>query len=84
MKASLDYLAMSRDTVLAAIDDLDFASAIHDIVAVTANAVSAARKLFLAGNGCSAADAQHLAAEMLSRLNFLRLHSRAHNQLWVA
>ena len=44
-------------------------AAIQEISAVVAKAFSAGRKLMLAGNGGSAADAQHIAAEFLSRLH---------------
>lgn len=73
MKAILQYLAESRDTVQAAIDDPAFRRAIDEIVAVIATALTDGRKLLLAGNGGSAADAQHIAGEMLSRFN----HDRA-------
>lgn len=47
-------------------------SAMHAMLAeaaeATANALRAGRKLMVAGNGGSAADAQHLAAEFISRL----------------
>ena len=72
VKAILDYLVQSRDTVQAAIDDPEFVAVVRDIVEVTANAIGNGCKLLLAGNGGSAADAQHLAGEMLSRLNYDR------------
>lgn len=68
----LDYLVRSRDVIQAAIDDPAFADAIRDIVEVTATALDKGHKLLLAGNGGSAADAQHLAGEMLSRLYYDR------------
>jgi len=73
----LDYLVRSRDTLQAAIDDPAFVAVIRDIVEVTAIAIGNGRKLLLAGNGGSAADAQHLAAEMLSRLNYDRAPAAA-------
>jgi D-sedoheptulose 7-phosphate isomerase len=72
MKAILQYLAESRDTVQAAIDDPAFRCAIDEIAAVIATALTDGRKLLLAGNGGSAADAQHIAGEMLSRFNYDR------------
>ena len=72
MSAVLDYLVRSRDVIQAAIDDPAFADAIRDIVEVTATALDKGHKLLLAGNGGSAADAQHLAGEMLSRLYYDR------------
>jgi D-sedoheptulose 7-phosphate isomerase len=73
IKAILQYLAESRDTVQAAIDDPAFHRAIDEIAAVISTALTDGRKLLLAGNGGSAADAQHIAREMLSRFN----HDRA-------
>jgi D-sedoheptulose 7-phosphate isomerase len=73
MRAILQYLAESRDTVQAAIDDPAFRRAIDEIAAVISTALTDGRKLLLAGNGGSAADAQHIAGEMLSRFN----HDRA-------
>jgi D-sedoheptulose 7-phosphate isomerase len=77
LRAILDYLVRSRDTVQAAIDDPAFVAVIRDIVEATANAIGNGRKLLLAGNGGSAADAQHLAGEMLSRLNYDRAPAAA-------
>jgi D-sedoheptulose 7-phosphate isomerase len=77
VKAILDYLVRSRDTIQEAIDDPAFVAVIQDIVEVTANAIGNGRKLLLAGNGGSAADAQHLAGEMLSRLNYDRAPAAA-------
>ena len=77
MNAVLEYLVRSRDTIQAAIDDPTFAGAIRDIVEVTATALDKGHKLLLAGNGGSAADAQHLAGEMLSRLYYDRAPAAA-------
>ena len=77
MRAILDYLIRSRDTVQAAIDDPAFVAVIRDIVEVTASAIGNGRKLLLAGNGGSAADAQHLAGEMLSQLSYDRAPAAA-------
>jgi len=77
VKAIQDYLVRSRDTLQAAIDDAEFVAAIRDIAEVTANAIGNGCKLLLAGNGGSAADAQHLAGEMLSRLNYDRAPAAA-------
>ena len=77
VNAILDYLIQSRDTVQAAIDDPEFVAVVGDIVEVAANAIGSGCKLLLAGNGGSAADAQHLAGEMLSRLNYDRAPAAA-------
>ena len=73
----IEYLARSRDVVQAAIDDPDFAGTIAAIVDRLAVALGAGRKLLLAGNGGSAADAQHIAGEFLSRLNYERAPTAA-------
>jgi len=77
VSAVLEYLVRSRDAIQAAIDDPAFAAAIRDIVEVAANALDTGHKLLLAGNGGSAADAQHLAGEMLSRLYYDRAPAAA-------
>jgi D-sedoheptulose 7-phosphate isomerase len=77
VNAIVDYLIQSRDTVQAAIDDPEFVAVVWEIVEVTANAIGNGCKLLLAGNGGSAADAQHLAGEMLSRLNYDRAPAAA-------
>ena len=71
------YLAQSRDVVQAAIDDPNFAAVTLQIVDHIARALSDGRKLLLAGNGGSAADAQHIAGEFLSRLNYDRAPAAA-------
>ena len=73
----IEYLARSRDVVQAAIDDPAFASTIAAIIDRVAAALGGGHKLLLAGNGGSAADAQHLAGELLSRLNYDRAPTAA-------
>jgi len=73
----IDHLVQSRDTLQAAIDDPAFCRTIEDIAKATATALRNGGKLLLAGNGGSAADAQHIAGEMLSRLNFDRAPAAA-------
>jgi phosphoheptose isomerase len=58
MNAIHEYLARSRDTIQAAIDDPGFAIAIRDIVEAITDALGHGRKLLLAGNGGSASDAK--------------------------
>jgi D-sedoheptulose 7-phosphate isomerase len=77
VSAVVEYLVQSRDVIQAAIDDPVFAATIRDIVEVTATALDQGYKLLLAGNGGSAADAQHLAGEMLSRLYYDRAPAAA-------
>jgi len=73
----IEYLAQSRDTVQAAIDDPAFATTITAIVDRVAAALSAGHKLLLAGNGGSASDAQHIAGEFVGRLNYDRAPTAA-------
>ncbi len=66
------YLAASRDLISASLDDAAFVASIAEIAAAMERSLRAGGKILLAGNGGSAADAQHIAAELLSRLNFDR------------
>ena len=66
------YLAQSRDVVQMAMDDPEFIKVTLNIVDRVSDALAQGRKLLLAGNGGSAADAQHIAGEFLSRLNYDR------------
>jgi D-sedoheptulose 7-phosphate isomerase len=77
VNAILNYLAQSRDILQAAIDDAEFVAAVRDIAEITANAIGSGQKLLLAGNGGSAADAQHLAGELIGRLNYDRAPAAA-------
>jgi D-sedoheptulose 7-phosphate isomerase len=72
VNAIVDYLVQSRNVVQAAIDDPNFCRIVGDIADLTAEALRGGSKLLLAGNGGSAGDAQHIAGEMLSRLNYDR------------
>jgi len=62
-----DYLHRSVAALEAVAADPKFRATIETIAGVIAKAVGGTGKLLLAGNGGSAADAQHLAAEFLSR-----------------
>ena len=67
-----EHFRRSCETLSRAAEDADMRAAIHAIAAVVAEAFRAGHKLLIAGNGGSAADAQHIAGEFLSRLNFDR------------
>ena len=67
-----DYLVLSRNIIDEAIADQSFVSTIATISDRVAAALMAGNKILLAGNGGSAADAQHIAGEFLSRLNYDR------------
>ncbi len=62
----------SVETLKRAADDRNLNSAIVAIAGAIAGAMRKGAKLLVAGNGGSAADAQHIAGEFLSRLNFER------------
>jgi D-sedoheptulose 7-phosphate isomerase len=61
------YFRDSLDALERAASDRQMLAAILAIAETIANALRAGGKLMLAGNGGSAADAQHIAAEFLSR-----------------
>jgi D-sedoheptulose 7-phosphate isomerase len=67
-----EYFRRSSETLSRAAGDAKLRAAIHAIAATITDAFRARNKLLIAGNGGSAADAQHIAGEFLSRLNFDR------------
>ncbi len=67
-----DHFRRSRETMDRAAEDAGLLAAIHSISEAITEAFRAGHKLLIAGNGGSAADAQHIAGEFLSRLNFDR------------
>ena len=73
----IEYLERSRDVVEAAIGDQRLIETIAAVVDRVSAALGAGHKLLLAGNGGSAADAQHIAGEFLSRLNYDRAPAAA-------
>ncbi len=62
----------SRSVTEAAAKDAIFKGAIEQIADAWSKSLAAGGKIMLAGNGGSAGDAQHLAGELVSRLNFDR------------
>lgn len=73
MEGSLRHLVREKLVEgLAVMDAVVQDAALHDTLTdaarITAEALKAGRKLMVAGNGGSAADAQHLVAEFVSRL----------------
>jgi D-sedoheptulose 7-phosphate isomerase len=68
----IEYLANSRDAIDRARNDPEFVTTISAISDRLAAVLAAGHKLLLAGNGGSAGDAQHIAGEFLSRLNYDR------------
>jgi D-sedoheptulose 7-phosphate isomerase len=67
-----EHFRRSCDTLSRAADDPVFRAAIHAIAVTIVAAFRGGHKLLIAGNGGSAADAQHIAGEFLSRFNFDR------------
>lgn len=66
------HFRRSCQTLDKAAQDANLRAAIYAIADVIARAFRNGGKLLIAGNGGSAADAQHIAGEFLSRLNFDR------------
>ena len=70
-EAALDYvrkhLAASRDAFAKAAEDGEFVALLGKIAAAVATSLKGGGKILLCGNGGSAADAQHIAGELLSR-----------------
>ena len=66
------HFRRSLETLERATDDARLRRTIHAIANEITQAIRNGGKLMLAGNGGSAADAQHIAGEFVSRLNFDR------------
>lgn len=62
-----DWLTRSRDVIEAAITDDDFRSAVADSAVIIREAIRNGGQVLLAGNGGSAAQAQHFAGELVGR-----------------
>jgi len=61
-------LSQSVSTLTSVLNDETIHEAVYGAARLTADALKAGRKLMVCGNGGSAADAQHLVAEFVSRL----------------
>ena len=68
----LQHLRQARDTLDRAAASPGMISTVVAIAEAIAQSLRAGGKLLIAGNGGSAADAQHIAGEFLGRLNFDR------------
>jgi D-sedoheptulose 7-phosphate isomerase len=66
------YLAQSQKVLSAAAQSQEFLGQLAAVSEAIVNCFKAGGKVMLAGNGGSAGDAQHIAGEFLSRLNFDR------------
>src|SRR5437667_7699022 len=67
-----EHFRRSRETLDLAVADGKLLEAMLSIADAMADALRTGNKILIAGNGGSAADAQHIAGELLSRLNFDR------------
>jgi D-sedoheptulose 7-phosphate isomerase len=67
-----EHFRRSRETLDRAANDPNTRAAIYAIADTITSAFRSGGKLMIAGNGGSAADAQHIAGEFLSRLNLDR------------
>src|SRR5690242_11741052 len=65
-------VAKTQSTLERLAADENIAAQVEKIARVSCDALRAGHKILFAGNGGSAADAQHLAGELVSRLNFDR------------
>jgi D-sedoheptulose 7-phosphate isomerase len=70
-------LSLSIETMKLVMHDEGIHAAVVEAARMTAEAMKAGRKLMVCGNGGSAADAQHLVAEFVSRLTVDRPALRA-------
>lgn len=66
-KAVLDHFNRSRDVLDASAKDIHLIPAIVETARCIATSLKAGGKVLIAGNGGSAADAQHIAAEFVGR-----------------
>ena len=72
-----NHLQQSIDTLQAVLADERISDTLVTVAKLTADAMRSGHKLLIAGNGGSAADAQHLAAEFVVRLSVHRAALRA-------
>ena len=72
MTAVVDFFIASRGVVQASMEDNALIAGIETAAEKITEALRDGRKLLTAGNGGSAADAQHIAGEFISRLNYDR------------
>lgn len=72
LAVATDYLSQTAQVMIDARNSDAFVASLDDSVAEIVRCFKAGNKVLLAGNGGSAGDAQHIAGEFLSRLNFDR------------
>jgi D-sedoheptulose 7-phosphate isomerase len=71
-KEIVDHFTASGELIAASLRDAKFVETVEHVADLWAETLSDGHKILLAGNGGSAGDAQHIAGELLSRLNFDR------------
>lgn len=67
-----NYIESSIETKKVVLADEQLIANIHKVVEICIDALNSGKKILLAGNGGSAADAQHIAAELVSRFFYDR------------
>jgi D-sedoheptulose 7-phosphate isomerase len=67
-----DYFVETRQLFDDALADADFLASVEAAAALFTQTLRSGQKVLLAGNGGSAADAQHIAGELVSRFHFDR------------
>jgi len=67
-----ESILTTRATIDAVLADTALLAAVEEAGLACVKALKAGKKVMLAGNGGSAADSQHIAAELVSRLNYDR------------
>jgi D-sedoheptulose 7-phosphate isomerase len=72
LKYARSYIAESAEAIEAAAADSDFVTALGAIADAMTTALRGGGKILLCGNGGSAADAQHIAGELISRFEIER------------
>lgn len=73
-----EYIKETISTKEKILNNVFIKKTINDIVKKLVKAYKAGNKMIIAGNGGSAADSQHIACEMISKLNFNRKALNAH------
>jgi D-sedoheptulose 7-phosphate isomerase len=68
----ISEISKTKEAVQRVFDDKDLLAEIEKIAKIGAETLKSEKKLLFAGNGGSAADSQHLAAEIVSRLCYDR------------
>lgn len=72
MEKELDAIIKEKRMLLDKVSDIDFLAKVNKVGEILGKTVLAGNKILTAGNGGSAADAQHFAAEIVGRYIFER------------